>query len=200
MLYINYYGDLNKWLMNSKLLYLQVAYFTARLMYHLNSFAEKNKLYFNKDKTEIHRGIKIYYSSLLPYERAVGKIILLSSFTSTSEDGALARRWARRDNSKDLYKNKLQFSVVYIITNTYKNNWISNGIDIQGISKYKAEKEILFQPFSFYRVKDVQIDLIHYTADIYLETIGKTEILEEKIKYRKNINYNKQKGIMEIVK
>ena len=41
-----FYGDLNRWLMNSKMnIYEPVAYFTARLMYHLNSFAKK-KVFF----------------------------------------------------------------------------------------------------------------------------------------------------------
>ena len=40
-------------------------------------------------------------------------------------------------------------------------------------SEYKEEKEILYQPFSFYYVKDVKINHENYTADIYLETIGR---------------------------
>ena len=109
-----FYGDLNKWLMNSKLnFYEPVAYFTARLMYHLNSFAEKKTLYYNADKKELHRGVKLFYSSLLPYERAIGKIILLSAFTSTSEEKQLAERWAGRGKSLSLYKTNKKFSVVF---------------------------------------------------------------------------------------
>ncbi len=42
------------------------------------------------------------------------------------------------------------------------------------------------------------IDLENYTADIYLETIGKKEILEEKIKLGKEIKYNEKEKIIEI--
>ena len=193
-----FYGDLNKWLMNSKMnFYEPVAYFTARLMYHLNSFADENKLYF-KNEYELHRGIQIYYSSLLPYERAIGKIILLSGFTSTSEDEAAARRFAGRKDTLTLYKTANKFSVVFKIKNFCKNNWVSNGINVQNISQYKKEKEILYQPFSFYKVREVQIDYKHYSADISLETIGKTEILEEQIKMNKQIKYNQDKDIMEV--
>ena len=189
-----FYGDLNKWLMNSKMnFYEPVAYFTARLMYHLNSYAKENKLYCTKYKYELHRGVKLYYSSLLPYERAIGKIILLSAFTSTSEDENQARRFAGRDNTLSLYKNASKFSVILKIKNICKQKWIPNGINIQNISQYKIEKEILYQPFSFYRVRDVQIDYKHYSADISLETIGKKEILEEKIKMKKQIKYNQKK-------
>ena len=90
------------------------------------------------------------------------------------------------------------FSVIYIITNNCHNNWVPSGINVQEESNYKKEKEILFQPFSFYYVKNVIIDTKNYTADIYLETVGKTEILEEKIKGGKKIIYNKNANIMEV--
>ena len=133
----------------------------------------------------------------MPYERAVGKIILLSSFTSTSENEFTARNFSGRKNAKEQYKTKKIFSVIYIITNNHYNNWIPNGINVQEESAYKKEKEILFQPFSFYIVKKVDINKEDYTADIYLKTIGKTEILEEKIKKGKKIMFNGNFKIME---
>ena len=134
------------------------------------------------------------YSSLLPYKRAIGKIILLTNFIYTSEDESDAKRFSRRPNSLSLYKTSLKFSVIFKIKNIYKKNWISNGI-----LNIENEKEIVFQPFSFYNVIDVKIDYKNYTADIYLETIGKTEILEEKIRMNNQIQYNKDKGIMEFL-
>ena len=194
-----FYGDLNKWLMNSKLnFYAPVAYFTSRLMYSLNSYAMGNNMYCKEDKKNIYRGIKMPFSCLLPYIRADKKIILLSSFTSTSEDEQVAKNWAGRKDPRKLYENSLKFSVVYYIINRYKNNWIPNGINVQKEAQYKKEKEYLYQPFSFYFVRDVQIDYVNYQADIYLETIGKTEILEEKKKKGKEIEYNQKENIMQI--
>ena len=204
--------DLNKWLMNSKLNFFEpVAYFTARLMFSLNKYGsgetqKKNKKkdkeiekhFCDKDNKELHRGAKLTYSCILPYERAKGKVILLSAFTSTSEDDELARRWAGREDTKSLYQTNLKFSVVFIIKNCCKKKWISNGINIQNLSQYKKEKEILYQPFSFYYVRDVQINNKEYTADIYLDTIGKEEILEEKIRIGKEIKYNEKERKMEI--
>ena len=194
------YGDLNKWLMNSnKNFYLSIAYFTARLMYSLNSYAEKNKKFYTRKNAIVYRGIKIPYSCLLPYIRAKGKIILISSFTSTSESKEKALQFSGRNHSEELYKTNLLFSALFIIKNIWKKNWISSGINIQKESVYN-EKEILFQPFSFYFVSDVQINLKAYTADIYLETIGKTQILEEGIKKGKEIIYNESKKMVEIKK
>ena len=175
-------------------------------MYSLNNYGEKNKMYFNESKNVL-RGIKIPYSSLLPYERAKGKVILLSSFTSTSQSEQSARTFSGRNKAEEQFKNKLLFSVIYIIKNYYEKDWISNGINIMqesnGInimqeSKYQKEEEILYQPFSFYYVSDVKIDKVKFTADIYLETIGKVEILEEQLKAGKIIEYNPNKKIMQV--
>ena len=193
-----FYGDLNTWLMNSKMnSYDTIAYFTSRLMFSLNTYGKENHMFYDKDKIILKRGLKIPYSNLLQYERVVGKIILLSAFTSTSLAEKTARNFAGRNHAKEQYKTKKIFSVIYIITNNYRNNWIPNGINVQEESFYKNEKEILFQPFSFYKVNKVEINKEDYTADIYLETIGKTEILEEKIKKGKNIIYNGNSKIME---
>ena len=194
-----FYGDLNKWLLSSKNEYFEpVAYFTARLMYSLNSFAIKQNKFFNENNKIVYRGIKMPYSSLLSYERAIGKIILFSSFTSTSEKIKIAEKFSSRKDSKELYKTNLKFSVIFYINNILRKNMISNGINIQGESKYNKEMEILYQPFSFYYVNNVVINLKNYTADIYLETIEKTCILEEEIQKGKEIIYNEKENILEI--
>ena len=136
------------------------------------------------------------FSSLLAYQRAKGKIIILSAFTSSSEDESLAKDWAWRDYLKEQYN--FEFSVVFYITNNWKEGWISNGINIQEVAPFKNEKEILFQPFTFCYVKDVKFDLKKYTADIYLETVGKTEILENEIKNGKRIEYNEDLKIIQV--
>ena len=195
-----FYGDLNKWLMSNKMdSYETVAYFTSRLMFSLNNYGVSNKMYYEKNSS-VKRGIRIPYSCLLPYERAKGKIILLSGFTSTTLDERQAKNFSGRNQAIEQYKTKLIFSVIYIINNKYEKGWISNGVNIQNESKLKFEKEILYQPFSFYYVRNVRIDLTNYSADIELETIGKHEILEEKIKIGKNIEYNKKEKIMQIEK
>ena len=178
--------------------YEPVAYFTSRLMYSLNSYAKENNKFCLENQKLLHRGIKLPYSNLIPYKRAKGKIICLSSFTSTSEDEVFAKNFAGRGDAEEIYKTNLKFSVLFIITNLYQENWISCGINIQKLAKFKQEKEYLFQPFTFYLVKDVNIDIKKYTADIQLETIGKNEILEEKIKYGKAIEYDKNEKIVKI--
>ena len=77
-------------------------------------------------------------------------------------------------------------------------------ISILNNSETNIEKEKenlnLFLPFTFYYVRDVEINIQRYTADIYLETIGKTEILEEEIKMGKKFEYNAKENIVQIIK
>ena len=194
-----FFGNFNKWILNSKFnSYEMVTYFTARFMYILNKYANKEGTYYSLNEIEVHRGMKLSYTSLLPYERAKGRLILLTTFTPTTEEIKRAEFLSGRDNAKFLYKTKKKFSVILNIKHYYKNNWISNGVTFRELSEYE-EKEILFQPFSFYYVRDVQIDYKNYKADIFLENIGKKEILEEKIKIGKEIKYNKKEKIMEII-
>ena len=193
----SFFRDLNRLLMNNMEFYEPVAYFTARLMYALNKYAkEKNK--YSKENREFYRGVQMSYCSILPYIRAKRKIINISNFVSTNEDISIAEAFAGRDNSNEVYKSKCRFSVLFYIKNNTKNNWISSGVNIQNISCYAQEKENVFLPFTFYYVRDVQIDIKTHTADIYLETIGKKEILEEEIKNGKEIEYNPNEKIIQI--
>ena len=196
-----FYSDFNKWLYNLNMNNFEtVAYFTSRFMLSLNSYAQTNDKYCKKNEEKLYRGVKMSYINLLPYERAKGKLIILSSFISTIEDHYIAEMFSGRKNSIQLYKLNLKFSTIFYITNYYKKNFIPNGIHIADVSLYKKENECLFQPFSFYYVRDVKIDLSNYTADIYLETIGKKEILEKQIKEGKEIEYNQKDRIMQVKK
>ena len=191
-----FYGDLNRWLREINTFpYEEVAYFTSRLMFSLNQYASENSKFYNKNKKILYRGLILNYSTLLTYERAKGKIIIFTSFTSTSE---IEEKASKKMKIYGNYEEK--FSVMIKIINLYKSKWISNGIDIQEISEYPNEKEILYQPFSFYKVKDVEIKLDKKEAEIKLETIGKIEILEEKIKYSNySIEYKEKENIVKLV-
>ena len=102
-----------------------------------------------------------------------------------------------RNKSKEIFQNSQKFSVIYKIINHIFPNSIPCGINIQNESVYQ-EKEILFQPFSFYYVKNVKFDYENYLADIELETIVKKEILEEKIRIGKKVIYDKKNNLVRI--
>ena len=193
--------DLNKWLSNLDIYYCEaVAYFTSRIMYSLNSYGIKENKFVDINKKILYGGEKMSYSHLLAYKREKGKIITFSSLFETFSDKRIGDIYSGRKDSKTIYKSECLFSTNFILEIHYKNNFISNGINIENISVFRSEREHLFQPFSFYFLKDVIIDTNNYTADIYLETIGKLEILEEQIKKGKEIEYNENQKIMQVEK
>ena len=192
-----FYGPLNKWLRDFDTeAYDIISYYTARLMYALNYFGEKKNCFYKETKT-LYRGSKETYINLLPYERLKGKIILFSAFTSISESKKIALGFSSRDKIEKIYKDSKRFSVLYIIKNYVKKNCAPCGIDIQSVSDYE-EEEILFQPFSFYLVEDVKFDYKKYCVDIYLKTVSKKEIFEEKIRKGQKVVYDKKGDIMVI--
>ena len=188
-----FYMNLNKYLMNPKIEnkdYESIAYFTSEFMYCLDSYGIKNNIHFRNEMT-LYRGLKLDYNNLLLYEKSKGKIILIPAFTSCSKFKDVAKCFAK-------VNNKSKFSVMFNIKLNHGKNWLSNGIDIQEISEYKGEEEIIIQAFSFFYVRDVQIDVNNRAAEIYLETIGRKEILEKKMKNGKDVEYNEIENIIQI--
>ena len=163
-------------------------------MYSLNSYAKRENKYNNAYKQLVFRWKSLPYSDILSYERAIGKIIVLSYFTATTQNKKMAKEFIRTKSAKNVnvFVITSDFKVIFIIENNFKENLISNGIKIG--QEFISEEVILYQPYSFYYVRDVK----NYEADIYLETIGKKEILEEKIKLGKEIKYNEKERIMEV--
>ena len=91
-----FYGDLNRWLREINIFsFDQVAYFTSRLMLSLNQYGEKENKYY-KDEKVVYRGMNLDYISLLNYERAKNKIIILTSFTSTTEKKSISDNFAKK--------------------------------------------------------------------------------------------------------
>ena len=181
--------------------YEKTSYFLSGIMYSLDLFGDQQK---NKtSKKKIYRGMRLNIINLLPYKNNVGKIIVFPSFTSTSMNLEVCKDFSGRkddsDESVEDRKSKKIFSVIFYISFDLKSNWFPNGIDVHGISGYGYEEEILFQPFTFFKITKVDINFDKNIADIDLEVIGRKEILENKIKNNKMIIYNMNEGIMEIV-
>ena len=171
------------------LYYESIAYFTAGIMRCLDSCPHL------EEETTLYRGLILDFNSLLIYEKSKGKIILIPPFTSCSLLKKVAEEFALKGKGKGPL-----FSVIFIIKFNHKTNWISNGYNTNDISKFPSEKEIIIQAFSFFYVREVKINKNTYTAEIYLETIGKKEILEKEMENGKDIEYNSIENIMQIKK
>ena len=191
-----FYLLFNKWLNSvDPLAIRKVAFFIAGLQLSLNIYGKKeNKgIYFN---VELYRGTLLNYSKVLNYVKNIGNIITFPSFLSTTFDVNVAKDFSQFNFPKEAREGL--FSANYIIYINPKNSWIDQGFNICNISSYKEEKEILFQPFCFFRIQKVNVDMNLNMCYIYMELIGKKEIWEQKMNNKSSIEYNRNENIIEL--
>ena len=168
-------------------------YFISGLIYSLNKF---NKETGNGEKSnrDLYRGMRLDMTELLSYERYEGEILCFPSFMSTSKYYSAAAEpegFGGRDVEVDTRESEGLFSVVLTIKYNFSNGAVPNGSNIESISQFPTESECLLHPFSFFKVKKVKIDLKKFECDIDLENYSRRSILEEKIKYGYEIDFNK---------
>ena len=186
----SFYQEFNRWLYSLDSLALEkTGYFLSGLSYSLDLFGEEKKTGVNQEIT-LYRGVTLSYINLLPYKNNIGNIITFPNFISSSTSLDTAKGFAYSGNSNE-------FTVIFTIKYRYKDNWVPNAVFVDDISDCKGEEERLFQCYSFFIIKSVKIDIDKKTADIDLETIGRTSILEEEIKKGKKIRYNYKEGALE---
>ena len=157
-----------------------------------------------KESSTLYRGLKMSYINLSFYERNINKIITFPSFTSCSNLQEKAFIFSGKNNDyKDHYlsledrKKGQIFSVMITIDYKYQEGWEPSAFKIYNLSVHPHEKEIIFLPFSFFKIKNFGIDFEKYEANIELENIGKKTVLEKEIQKDKIIIYNEKENIME---
>ena len=194
----SFYKQFNKWLYKTDSLAVRkIAFFISGLQLSLNIYGKKDKKDFNC-KSELYRGILLNYSDVIDYERNIGNIVTFPSFFSTTLDVEVAKSFSEYNFSKE--QRKGLFSANYIIRTKPNYDWISQGFDISNLSSYKNEKEILFQPFCFFRITDVKVNTKLNICYIYLELIGKKEIWEQSMNRSSSILYQKSENYIELLK
>lgn len=192
----SFYNDFNKWLRElDPFAYKKISWFIAALMYQLNRYGNVHGL--TESKT-LYRGIKMNYTDLLLYKRFEGRIVCFPSFTSSTEKKEVAENFNEKDgDTLEDRKNKKVFFVTMVINYKFSNNFIYSAIDISKCSDYPNEEERLFPPFTFFKLNKLNIDYNNYTSSIELDSIGRKEILEKRIRNGNILKYNKL-GFMEI--
>ena len=149
-------------------------------------------------KCELYRGALFDYSLILKYLKNIGNIITFPSFFSTSLDLNVAKDFAYYNEPKE--NRKYSFSVIYIININPRNDWIAQGFSINELSHYQNEKEILFQPFCFFKIANIVVNMDKYICNIYLELIGKKEIWEQSMKSTSSVFYLENENVIELNK
>ena len=191
----SFYALFNKWLNQiDPLAIRKIAFFISGLQLSLNIYGIRDKKGFNY-LSELYRGALFNYSLVLNYERNIGNIITYPSFFSTTLDVEVAKQFSKYNEPNE---REGLFSANYIIHLIPRNGWISQGFNITNISNYKNEKEILFQPFCFFKLTNVTVDLKNNICFIYLELIGKKEIWEKKMNNYSSIEYQQPENYIEL--
>ena len=187
----SYYQDFNNWLNNLDPLAIQkTSWFIAVVIYCLNLYAKKNGI--KDDGLKLYRGLLMNFSDLLSYERLKGELICYPSFISTSKNIEVAKGFAKNIDHEEKYET------IITINYLYKNGFIPTAVDVSKISQFEEEEECLFFPYTFFIIKNIQINYNNKTAEIMLDAIGRKEIIETKLKDRYKLDYNEE-GFMEVV-
>jgi hypothetical protein len=136
----------------------------------------------------------VSYLDALSYQIHKGKKICFQGFTSTSTNPDVPWRF------KKMKPEKYDFFMLMEIDHDWKKDFEALCFDIKEISNSPTEDELLFHPFSFFRIKDVSVNYETHIVRIKLESINKKDILEEKLRddNNKKIHYNKIDKIIEI--
>jgi hypothetical protein len=95
-------------------------------------------------------------------------------------------------------KEKSLFLVVFKIEYSYDEEYEPCCFELKDLSQYPEEEEYIVLPFTFYILDNIIIDCNKFISEIDLKIIGKKEILENKIKDSKEIEYDKLLNIMKI--
>ena len=91
-----------------------------------------------------------------------GAIVFAKTFFSFSKDKKIAEKYIKKEN-----KNEKLKKVLYILEKDDKIDYsLSTHSDIENISIYPYEKEVLFFPFSSFEIQDIQ-DIKYNNEVIY---------------------------------
>ena len=161
-----YYKYLNKFLREGDYEHFKIlSNHISKFIYHLYDYRKKN--YQNHDNSLLFRNMYISSEEFYNYQNSLDKIICYPSFTSTSLN----------ENFKPVEQYNELFVKIIIEQNNSKSV-----VSIGELSINPEEKEYLFLPFSFFKIKIVKevkgtlenphiIHLIALNSDIPIEDI-----------------------------
>ena len=160
-------------------------------MYSLYKYAKDNPS--KKFNNQLRRAISMKKSDLYLYKACEGNIIILPGFTSSSEKLLIGR--LRTFMGKYTYKNKnniLEYveMIIKFTKNSFNNEILA--VNISSISSQPYEEEILFPPFSFFKINKVvfKSGLINDPHQIFVDVINKKYNIESKIKNGRKVYYD----------
>ena len=133
----------------------------------------------------------------LSYRIQKGKIICFQNFSSTSLTKEATNKF-NDINNINLRRRELKFSIIMTIKVNLVTNVYPAFVDIKNLSEIISEEEVLFQPFSFFKVINSNIIYHRYVLELELEAIRKQNILENSLAKGYKLIYDKNNNIIKI--
>ena len=162
-----YYRNLNKFLREGNFEAFRIlSSHIANFIYKLYDYRYNKNI--SQKRSDLYRKIYLNRNDINQYEQSIGKVICYPSFTSTS--------LKREEFNPHQYNNSDELVLLIIEQNKTKSV-----ISIKEFANYKEEDEYLFLPFSFFKIKNVEIkkgngDDPHI---IYLTALNSDKPIEE---------------------
>ena len=192
----NFSQFLNSLLMKKDLsIYLKIGYFAGNLMHSIVQYGKNEGKGIDSGYT-FYKGMELNIIDLLEYLKNRDYKITFPYFFTISERKEFAEIISKRNNSESQRISKEIYSVIMEIKYLYDDGYEPCIYNLRNLCQYPDEEEFIILPFTFLTLKKITINSKNLTADLELEVIGKTEILEEKIKESKSIEYDINSNIM----
>ena len=194
---------------NFELVMDKFGYFVAGFMRALDLFGMSKDAYLKTESDLEKKKIEIDYKDLLTFKKNINKIISFKSFLNeiaplTHIHGYIYKFLNDVSSTVSSFRNNLvgknKFSVSLRIQFNHRDKiWLPNCYSVSTA----AFPEKIFQLFTFFIIKNVIINEEKQSGEIFLESIGRKEILEERIYNDMEINYisyNEREKIFEFEK
>ena len=160
--------------------YVEMAHFIGPFYYGIYKYTLDNPNKQLKQKTILFRDVSMERLDLYSYQFCENDIICFPSFTSTTLDQNL--NFIPSNNANLINNDHIEEKsfVKMIITYDPKGKCVPQCVDISDESQVSNEKEILFFPFSFFKITKIDIHTGKQNDKhiIYLNVINKGDTIE----------------------
>ena len=184
-------------LLNSKDIatYKKISYFAGNFMHCLVEYGKKAKKGINSEQI-FYKGMQLPIINVLEFLKNRNLKITFPYFFSMVTNKDLVGFFSKRNIPDKERKEKGFYSVILTISYLHDDGFEPCVIDLTKLAQYPDEEEYILLPFTFLKLKNIIIDSNKLIADIELEIVGKKEILEYKLKDKKELQFDDKANIM----
>lgn len=176
-------------------IYKNISYFVGNFMHCLTEYGKKEKKGVNSGRL-FFKGMRLEIVEVLEFLKNRNLKITFPYFFSIVDNRDIVEFISKRNLTEKERKNKGFYSVILSIYYLHDDGFEPCIIDLKDLAQYPDEEQYIVLPFTFMKIKKITIDSKKYIADIDLEIVGKKEILEYKIKEKKEIEFDDKNNIM----